>query len=76
MVVVSNDSDLAEPLRIAREELGATIGIFNPHKRKGSAELRNHAHFHKQVPTRLLGVCQLPPKIQDEHGEIHKPPIW
>lgn len=30
-VVISNDSDLAEPLRMVRYELGLPVGVLNPH---------------------------------------------
>jgi NYN domain len=29
-VVVSNDSDLTEPIRIVRHELGKVVGLLNP----------------------------------------------
>jgi uncharacterized LabA/DUF88 family protein len=32
-VVITNDSDLLEPIRIVRHELGLPVGILNPHKR-------------------------------------------
>jgi len=31
LVVVTNDSDLSEPVRIINHELGIPVGIFNPH---------------------------------------------
>jgi uncharacterized LabA/DUF88 family protein len=31
LVVITNDSDLAEPVRIVNRELGIPVGIFNPH---------------------------------------------
>ncbi|HEV2133056.1 MAG TPA: NYN domain-containing protein [Terracidiphilus sp.] len=31
LVIVTNDSDLAEPVRIINKELGIPVGIFNPH---------------------------------------------
>jgi hypothetical protein len=31
LVVITNDSDLAEPVRIINKELGIPVGIFNPH---------------------------------------------
>ena len=31
--VISNDSDLLEPIRIARREFGVQVGIGCPHKR-------------------------------------------
>ena len=30
-VLITNDSDLAEPVRIINKELGLPVGIFNPH---------------------------------------------
>ena len=30
-VVISNDSDLAEPIRVVEDELGIRVGIVNPH---------------------------------------------
>jgi hypothetical protein len=32
VVVITNDSDLREPLRIVREELGLVVGVINPHR--------------------------------------------
>ena len=32
-VLLTNDSDLLEPVRIVRQELGLTVGILNPHKK-------------------------------------------
>ncbi len=31
LVVVTNDSDLAEPIRIINKELKIPVGVFNPH---------------------------------------------
>lgn len=31
LVVVTNDSDLAEPIRIINKEMGIPVGVFNPH---------------------------------------------
>ena len=38
-VIVSNDSDLLEPIKIVREELGKKVGVLNPHKRPSRALL-------------------------------------
>jgi hypothetical protein len=38
-VVVSNDSDLLEPIRMVRDRLGLTVGILNPY-RKTAVDLR------------------------------------
>lgn len=31
LVVITNDSDLAEPIRIINKEFGIPVGVFNPH---------------------------------------------
>ena len=33
-VVISNDSDLKEPIRVLIEELGVPVGLVNPHPAK------------------------------------------
>ncbi len=75
-VVISNDSDLREPLRVVREELGLTTGILNPHpayKRSRSME----ATFFKQIRASALRQCQFPLKLTDIQGfTIHKPKNW
>lgn len=38
-VVVSNDSDLLEPIKIVRHQLGKTVGILNPQKNPSRALL-------------------------------------
>lgn len=74
-VVVSNDSDLAEAVRIVRQELQLTVGILNPHKR-ASRTLLAHASFMKPIRRGVLGACQLPTPLSDEEGLIHKPVRW
>jgi uncharacterized LabA/DUF88 family protein len=74
-VVVTNDSDLTEPIRVAEAELGVRVGIVNPHP----ARRRSHtlqATFFKQLRPSTLGACQLPPTVHDANGSIHKPPTW
>ena len=74
-VLVSNDSDLAEPLRIITGEMGKKVGILNPQK-KPSRELSKYALFQKQIRAGALAACQFPSQIQDKHGIIHKPVTW
>lgn len=52
-VVISNDSDLVEPIRIVRHELKLDVGILNPHKRPSRA-LLPHASFIKQIRKGVL----------------------
>ncbi len=77
VVVVSNDSDLAEPLRIARYELGVRVGVINPHSaRKRSQTLSKDAHFRKQLSPKVVAACQFAPTLVDATGTFHKPKEW
>jgi len=70
-VVITNDSDLAEPIRIAEEEFGTRVGVINPHPtRRRSRKLQST--FFKQLRSGPLAGCQLPPVLVDEQGAIHK----
>ena len=53
-VVVSNDSDLLEPIKIVREQLGKKVGILNPQKNPSRA-LLPHIDFIKQIRGGVLG---------------------
>jgi uncharacterized LabA/DUF88 family protein len=74
-VLISNDSDLSEPLRIISTELGKKIGILNPHD-KQSSELGKYAIFKKQIRKGALASCQFPEKLSDKNGAFRKPAGW
>ncbi len=74
-VIISNDSDLAEPIRIAQAECGITVGVINPHPaRQRSREIV--PTFFKQLRGHILEQCQLPPTLRDSKGMIRKPDGW
>lgn len=75
-VVITNDSDFCEPLRIIRKELGKKVGVINPHAtRKRSVALTGS--FFKQVRPNALEKCQFPEVIIDANGrKIRKPKDW
>jgi uncharacterized LabA/DUF88 family protein len=74
-VLVTNDSDLLEPVKIVRRELGLVVGILNPHK-KASRVLAREASFVKQIRTAALKASQFPRTMKDAHGVITKPSSW
>jgi hypothetical protein len=37
--LITNDSDLAEPMRIVRQGCGKSVGLINPHPRRASRAL-------------------------------------
>jgi uncharacterized LabA/DUF88 family protein len=73
-VVVSNDSDLAESLRLVKEQHNKKIGLITPGKTHPSRELLKYADFTKRVRKGVLGASQLPDPIPGT--TIHKPAVW
>lgn len=77
VVVISNDSDLKEPVRIARYELGMTVGVINPHPpQRRSRVLSRDANFFKQLRATALAACLLPPSLTDAQGTFQRPAVW
>ena len=76
-VIISNDSDLAEPVRLISIETSARVGVINPHPReKRSRSLSHHADFRKQLSTYHLAASQFAAVLPDGHGNVHKPAEW
>ncbi len=76
-VIVSNDSDLAETVVLARREGGVVVGVVNP--RLGSLpsrELTAGAAFVRQLKIRHLSQSQLPSRIGSLHGVLCRPESW
>jgi hypothetical protein len=74
-VLISNDSDLAEPVRIVAEELKFPVGIINPHQYH-SKELQRYATFVKRIRQGHLVASQFPATIHDSKGAFSKPAGW
>jgi NYN domain len=75
-VVVTNDSDLLEPVRMVRAELGLPVGILNPHEHTPSKVLLRHASFIRQIRKGVLAASQFPEILSDAKGKFHKPADW
>jgi hypothetical protein len=73
--IVTNDSDLLEPVRIVRQELNLPVGILNPHQHHSSA-LKSHATFMKRIRQSDVAACQFPTVMTDGKGQFHKPAAW
>ena len=74
-VIITNDSDLSEPVKMVRSELGLPVGIINPHKHQ-SVELKRYATFVKQIHLGALKQSQFPQILTDKDGTFHKPKYW
>jgi uncharacterized LabA/DUF88 family protein len=74
-VVVSNDSDLLEPIKMVRHQLGKKVGILNPHKNPSRA-LLPHLDFFKPIRAGVLQASQFAGTLTDATGSFTKPAIW
>lgn len=74
-IIISDDSDLVEPIRMVKEELGLVVGILTSQQRPGYS-LFQHATFCKRIREGVLKASQFPDVLQDGTGSFHKPPTW
>ncbi len=76
-VVISNDGDLKEPLRIARDKLRLKIGVVNPNNAgRRSQALVPATDFYKTIRASTLEACQFPAQLTDGRGTFSKPSTW
>ena len=74
--MVSNDSDLAEAMHLAREH-GKVIGLIPPVMKKGrkpSQVLLQHCDFVHRLRRHHLERAQMPATIPET--DLRKPPSW
>ncbi len=73
-VLISNDSDIAEALRLVRAHHPTkSIGLLSPVDTP-SAELRKHVNFVKKIRSGVLANSQLPNPIPN--STLTKPVLW
>ena len=73
-VVVSNDSDIAEAMRLVRHHHDKRIGLVTPGTGRPSRQLMAHADFARHVRPNALRRSQLPDLIPGTN--IRKPARW
>jgi len=78
-LVISNDSDLALPIRMVREQFGLPVGVVNPNLNQTALapkELSDAATFQRRLRENALRLSQFPPMLTDAQGTITKPIGW
>jgi uncharacterized LabA/DUF88 family protein len=76
-VVISNDSDLSEAMRIARVDRKKVVGLLCPVDSQASVKLKAVATFTKHIGERHLRAAQFPDPIRHPDGRmIAKPAKW
>ena len=88
-LLISNDSDLAEPVRVVQSRFRRQVGVAfpilnrNPNgaRRPPSNTLLGVAAFRRFITStrrrrRLLAECQFPETLSDARGSFSRPPEW
>lgn len=83
-VVVSNDTDLAEAIRLARSECGKKVGLIAPllsanrdgSPRRMSDALRRATDFQRELRAPALASSQLPNPVKAGDVALTKPASW
>ena len=73
--IISNDSDLLTPIRMAKDDCGLVIGLIPP-RSKGSVELKALADFKLEPRKHFLEQAQFPDVVSTPTGQVHKPEHW
>lgn len=73
--VISNDTDLCEPIQVVRQRFNLPVIVFRP-RDYISFPLQKVATSYRPIREGVLKVSQLPDKLTDANGAIHKPPGW
>lgn len=73
-LVISNDTDLQEPISVVRAELAKPVGVVitKPEARWSALE----ADFYRRIRMGNLKASQFPDTLQDAQGTITKPSEW
>jgi len=72
-VIISNDSDLVEAVKLVRQQTDKKIGVVSPFPRV-SKELAQYSHFQRTIRKSALASSQLPDIIPGT--SITKPQDW
>lgn len=77
-MVVSADTDLEEPLRIVKEEIGLPVGLIFPDRsRQRSLSLQRAASFVRHIDTATLRESQFPDEVRTTRNRsIARPSLW
>lgn len=73
-IVISNDSDLTEPIRVVRQKFHLPTVVVSP-QTFVTRKLQRAASSHAVLDQSLLGECQLRDSIKDKKGRLITRPI-
>ena len=62
-IIVTNDTDLLEPMRIVTQDIGKPLGLFTP-ANKPSEKLKSQASFVRHMTPADARKCQFPDRVE------------
>jgi len=74
-LVISNDSDLVEPIKMVSQNLKLKVGVLNPRETQ-SYKLSQFAAFKGRIRQSDLANNQFPDELTDSKGTFRKPSDW
>ena len=74
-VVISNDTDLVEPMKLVRQQFNRPVMVVNP-QRSRSDRMRKAATSYQLLNHALLALCQFPRHLTDASGPFEMPAAW
>lgn len=75
-IVISNDSDLAEPIRIVNSMSGLRVRLLNPYPTTQIKLFQAVGRDIKYIRKSALSAAQFPDTMKDGIGEFHIPLDW
>jgi len=77
-VMLSNDSDLAEPIRMLKHNLGCQTGIIfpMPTSRNSKELVKTEPDLIANIDRAALAACQYPDVLTDSVGNFRRPKAW
>ena len=73
--VISNDSDLAEPISMVTNDLNKPVTVISPFN-TNTRELALVASSRRKIRSGVLRVSQFPDELTDNTGLFRKPELW
>jgi len=74
-ILLSNDSDLSEPLKFIKTVLKKRVGIITPAERVTS-QLKRYSSFIRRISEKQLKDSQFPRALEDKGGKFFCPRNW
>lgn len=75
-VVITNDSDLTEPIRLVRDELKMSVIVLDPSADRSSQSLAKAATTYRPIRPAAIVANQFPNSLTDANGVVTRPKEW